>query len=106
MPNSPYIAAAAVRPCLVPGRDDHTIPSLTFQLHLLVRPGECPIGNESESGLLDPRTDAAGEDDLEERRHNHTFVDQLLHAIENRFALRSIHFDGLLLEEIVEIGVT
>jgi hypothetical protein len=79
---------------------------IAFQRQILVRPRERPIGNKSQSRLLDPRANSAREGDLPDRRNDDAFGHKLLHLMENGFTFHRIEFGGLLLEQSVEVWVT
>src|SRR2546428_410302 len=78
---------------------------LGLELQVLVGRRESVTGDEPEPRLFHAPAPARDEGELVDRRGHCALVDELLDALQDRLALRTIELGGLLLEETVQIGV-
>src|SRR5215813_6054572 len=61
--------------------------------------------DQHQRGLLDARPDAAGPEELEDRRKAHPLVERLLDLEQHGLALLTVGLHGLLLVERVDVGI-
>src|SRR5205823_7621325 len=76
-----------------------------LQGDVLVGGGVRKTGDQTETGFADARADAVDKGQLPDRRVNGPFINGLLHLVQDRLSLLTVELDGLLLVQLVEIGV-
>src|SRR5438128_1831894 len=81
------------------------IGSMSLQLHVFVRCGKRPAGNEPETRLGHARALRVDEAELPDRRVDHLLVDELLDPMEDRLASLPVELAGLLAKEPVDVGI-
>src|ERR1041384_6655602 len=62
-------------------------------------------GNQAEPGLADARADAVEEGELPDRRIDRALVNELLHPVQDRLALRTIELARLLPVERIHVRI-
>src|SRR5215471_2597990 len=77
----------------------------SFHRNVFVGRGVREQRDPGEPGLADARANAVDESELPDRREDRALDHQLLNLEQDRLAPGSIQFDGLLLVQLVDVGV-
>src|SRR5437879_886177 len=80
--------------------------SLLLQAHVLVGRSEVELRVQADGGLLDPRADSVQGGGVEDGAEHDAVVHQALDPMQQRLTLLAVALVRLLLEEIVDVGIS